>query len=191
MKCLVTAILVCSAAVLTNAQQPASSRRRGLDQMDLLAVPRSAEPAAASVTVDEETFKLLAPLIGYCKRLESDYTNELINDPSRLGRSFKHERFMKRIGSVYTSISLIEQIQKLPAPAAEIVDRNEAIAEEAARILAILSFGGGEGFKDQIAALNDEFGITRSENTVSDRERLVAAMLRRINTHFARLKFTL
>jgi hypothetical protein len=105
-----------------------------------------------------------------------------------LGRSANYERFLQKTGVIYRSTFLIKEMQTLSDPVKAIVDQNEQITEDVGRILAILSFGGGDAFKDQIADLNERFAISDSGNSAFDREVLVAAMLRRINANFARFR---
>ena len=169
-----------------------SAQRRGLDQMDLLSVPRSTSTAAAEsrdlskIDVNGATFKLFAPLIGHCNKLENEYRTELAGPKTKTAHSYEY--FMNKTGAIYRSSYLIRQIQPLPDDVNGVLDDNDRIAEDAAMILATLAYGGGEASKAQFAEIFRRFGLKQTENSESDRAQLVAAMLGRINSNFARLK---
>ena len=170
----------------------ATAQRRSLDQMDLLSVPRSTPPGAAEsrdlsrINVDTETYKLIAPLIGHCTKLENEYRSELAG--TRSNNAHSYEYFMQKTGAIYRSSYLIRQIQPLADDVTGVLDDNDRIAEDAAMVLATLAYGGGEASAAQFAEMFRRFGLKQTENSESDRAQLVTAMLRRINSNFARLK---
>jgi hypothetical protein len=164
--------------------------RRGLDQLDLVTVSRSAAPAAPTspVEIDLETYKLVAPLIDHCKKLERDYQTSIVEDKIQLGRAVKYQRFMEKSAAVYRSVYLIKQMQTLADPVKAVVDDNQQISEDVANVLATLAYNNADTFKEQLAAVSKRFAVTDTGNSVADRERLVTVMLQRMNANFARLK---
>lgn len=165
------------------AQQPAT--RRGLDQIDLLSMPRStqASDAGPAVNVDLDTFQLLEPLVRYCREMERDYKTTVIDGNKALTAETFSEVFNRKAEAVQRSLFLIGKIKEMPPQVAALLQETDQYGRDLALIAVSLYEESGKPEGD-VARVSRKYGM----GDQPDKKLLVAAILRRLNANFARVK---
>ena len=167
------------------SQEPARTRR-GLDQMDLLTIPRSAD--RPSVNVDLETFELLEPLINHSRGLETFFRENVLAKPA-VPSDDVHEAFGRKTVAVYRSIFLIKEIKKTLSPELRaILDQSSETAKFLGKVAAIVRFDAPITLEKEMSDLYREYGMTTSDDYRADRLRLIGVMVRKLNENFSKIR---
>lgn len=174
-------------------QGAAQTRRPGLDSMDLLPVPRTASRPLRSVIVDAETLKVLQPLMALSRSLESEYRDVIIDRRRAADTNEFLDAFGKKTLTIYRSMFILTKVDSIPDEACELLTRDLELVMDIGRVAAVLRFGDSGTFRKEIDVLIKRFGVPASGTridgtTVGDRELLIAAMLRSLNSDFSSIK---
>jgi hypothetical protein len=178
---LIVLVFVCIAAPVC-AQQPIV--RRGLDQIDLLSMPRTTTPAGSPVNVDLETFQLLEPLVRYCRELEREYKTSVLESNVQLTAESFAGVFTRKSEAIQRSLFLIRKIKEPSPQVSALLNETDAFGRDLAMIAVSLYDDDQAGVGDDIARLGRKYGA----GDQPDKKQLVGAILRRLNANFGRLK---
>lgn len=183
MKCAIfTCLLLFGASSTAMSQQPSS--RRGLDQIDLLSVPRATAQNETAVNVDLETFQLLEPLVRYCRELERDYKSIVIDQDAPLTADKMTSVFMRKADAISRSLFLIRAMEKPSPQLTALLDETDRVGRDLGKVILALHNGETADVVKELSALNAKYDVAGN----ADRKQLVAAILRRLNGNLARLR---
>ena len=168
--------------------QATAKPRRSLDSMDLLTVRPSAvqTPKRRSVPVDADVYKVLQPLIKYAAEAERQYRASMIDAVAApADRKASVELAAKRITAIYRSMVLLQSTDGIAQEVRERLAADFSHIAETGAVTALVLAGDDASFPKEVDAQKVKFGITGPSrrldgSAVSERELLLAAMLKRV-----------
>ena len=184
----------------------AYSQRKGLDQLDLLPTPRATSPSTSeppaldpsNQPLDGSHWGLVRPLSEYSIKLEADFRADVIDDKSTAGRNAKLQKYADRLKGIFHGLFGV-----IPSPAdprgggtTTLADLATTNLEQSVLLEQCGALAGNasdviqypDSAQEEFAWLKRNFGMTSASDTRRNRELLVAAILRRINENFAKLR---
>jgi hypothetical protein len=156
--------------------------------------------------LDPSLWELVRPLSEYSITVEAEFKAEIIDDRNPVGRTAKLKRHMNRIWAIREPIhsaiptrepagakiigsrieTLADQISS-NFDARLLIEANASLAEWASFIIEN-RLSGNADISGDVAWVKRGLGLTTLDDTPRNREILIAAMLRRINENFAKLR---
>lgn len=179
-----TALLFLSGTSTTYSQQPTTTRRGGLDQIDLLTVPRTSAQVGAPVNVDLDTFQLLEPLVRYCRELEQSYATTVMAKDEPLTQANFATVFNRKADAIQRSLFMIRKIEKPSPQLSGLLDETDLIGRDLGIAAISLYSGESEEAQTEVQSLKKKYAVGEKAGL----KQLVAAILRRLNANFARVK---
>lgn len=178
-----TALLLLSGILTAYSQQPTTTRR-GLDQIDLLTVPRTSAPVGAPVHVDLETFQLLEPLMRYCRELEQNYVTTVMAKDEPLTPASFATIFRSKADAIQRSLFLIRKIEEPSPQLSRLLDETDLIGSDLGVIAFALHSEEPKDVQREVEGLKKKYAV----GDQADLKHLAAAILRRLNANFGRVK---
>lgn len=176
-----TSLLFLGVATDALGQQPA---RRGLDQIDLLSVPRTNAQNDRPVEVNAELFELLEPLVRYCRELERNYKTSVMDKDEPLTPANFGSIFSSKADAIQRSLFLIRKMEEVPPQVAALLRETDQIGWDISIVVGSLFEPPDQHVLKDLALLSGKYGVSDG----ADAKQLVAAILRRLNANFARIR---
>jgi hypothetical protein len=187
MKTLLAVVSIALLSTIVWGQQSSGRPRRGLDQLDLLSMPGSTR-SPAEVYIDFETYKLLAPLVDRTNELQMLFRDRLVDGRS-VDRNTFYEAFGRKTVAFYRSIAALKEAKKeIPAPAVAKLSEIQEMSADIGRVASVIRFGDEKTFRKEITQLFARYGIDESNDYATDRERVIATILREIASELTKFK---
>jgi hypothetical protein len=171
--------------------QTTSKSRPTLDSIDLVSTS-SSTGNGATIYVPFETYRTLGPMVQLSRDLENDY-RETVVEKKRVVPSAEYLDWVSRkLMVLYRSMLIMKELGTSDELCDMLTKDHDMIAD-AGRVIGLMRLGEKTLYKKEVDALIQKFGVPSSEtrldgSSISDRELLIAAMLRKLNSDFARVQ---
>jgi len=195
LKSRLTLIIATEAIVLcfcVSSFAQSSTSRPSLDSFDLLTVNRPSAKSALPVFVDQETFKVLTPLMDLSRQLESDYRAAIIEKKRTVRQAEYLDWLNVKTMSVYRSMLIVKELKDVPDEVCDLFTNDHELVLNIARVIGTMRFDARNQVRKEIDALIAKYNVPSSQtrldgSVITDIELLVDAMFRRLNADFARI----
>jgi hypothetical protein len=135
----------------------------------------------------------MTPLTKLSRELEQTYRETILERTRTADRETYLETLTRKSASIYRSMLIIDKLDDIPEEVCDLLTENHQLINDIGRVITLLRLGDDRSFPQEVGALMDKFNVPPSEmrpdgSVVTGRELLVAAMFRRLNSEFGRIK---